>query len=144
MASTDVLCFSESEISTRPVNATATRDLPSTKSGRKGHTKSRGGCYNCKRRKVKCPENRPVCHYCKKIQLKCIYPRLSSQEVVANHQPLPLVQSSLQATPTRFSLVDMKLFHHFLTNWYPHLPLGNDKVWVTDIASFSHSVCITS
>jgi hypothetical protein len=46
----------------------------------------------------------------------------------------------LQASPTVFSLTDTRLFHHFLGTAYPQLPLGNDKVWVTDIASLSHSV----
>ncbi|KAF4969371.1 hypothetical protein FZEAL_10231 [Fusarium zealandicum] len=41
---------------------------------RRGHTKSRRGCYNCKRRRVKCQETRPACGHCMKTGLKCEYP----------------------------------------------------------------------
>lgn len=32
---------------------------------------------------------------------------------------------------------DMQFFHHFLTISFPHLPLGNDDVWVRDIPQFA-------
>lgn len=35
---------------------------------------------------------------------------------------------------------DMRLFHHFLINAYPHLPLGSEEVWVRDVPGFAHSV----
>lgn len=35
---------------------------------------------------------------------------------------------------------DMRCFHHFLTVAYPHLPLGNDSVWVQDIPVFAQQV----
>ena len=41
---------------------------------RRGHTKSRRGCYNCKRRRIKCQETRPACGHCTKTGLKCEYP----------------------------------------------------------------------
>ncbi|KAL9620150.1 MAG: hypothetical protein Q9160_005265 [Pyrenula sp. 1 TL-2023] len=44
----------------------------------------------------------------------------------------------MQATPTLFSLTDMRLFHHFITVAYPHLPLGNESVWLNDIPLFAH------
>ncbi|KAL9107497.1 MAG: hypothetical protein Q9227_007599 [Pyrenula ochraceoflavens] len=50
--------------------------------------------------------------------------------------PSTLVQ--MQSTPTLFSLTDMRLFHHFLTVAYPHLPLGNESVWLNDIPLFAH------
>lgn len=37
----------------------------------------------------------------------------------------------------QFTLNDMQFFHHFLTIAYPHLPLGNDDVWVRDIPQFA-------
>jgi hypothetical protein len=49
---------------------------------------------------------------------------------------------NLQSTPTVFNASDMRLFHHFIINAYPHLPLGNGNVWVRDIAAFSHSVSL--
>ncbi|KAK8094514.1 hypothetical protein PG997_001199, partial [Apiospora hydei] len=41
---------------------------------RKGHTKSRRGCYNCKRRRIKCQETYPSCGHCTKAGLNCEYP----------------------------------------------------------------------
>jgi len=32
---------------------------------------------------------------------------------------------------------DMQFFHHFLTISFPHLPLGNDDVWLRDIPQFA-------
>jgi hypothetical protein len=59
---------------------------------RRGHTKSRRGCYNCKRRRIKvvpsrvrtkscnpltmaqCQETHPTCGHCSKTGLQCEYP----------------------------------------------------------------------
>ncbi|PSN58789.1 hypothetical protein BS50DRAFT_509796 [Corynespora cassiicola Philippines] len=40
---------------------------------RRQHTKSRGGCVECKRRHTKCDERRPVCLQCDKRSLRCEY-----------------------------------------------------------------------
>lgn len=50
---------------------------------RRGHTKSRRGCYNCKRRRIKCQESKPACGHCVKGGLKCEYPSMP----VVVHQP---------------------------------------------------------
>jgi hypothetical protein len=42
---------------------------------RKGHTKSRRGCFSCKRRKIKCSESLPACNHCIKAGLRCEYPK---------------------------------------------------------------------
>ena len=39
----------------------------------------------------------------------------------------------------QFTLNDMQFFHHFLTISFPHLPLGNEDVWVRDIPQFAQS-----
>lgn len=41
---------------------------------RKRHVKSRTGCYNCKKRKVKCNEHWPECYNCKRLRMVCEYP----------------------------------------------------------------------
>ncbi|KAI1167187.1 C6 zinc finger protein [Nemania serpens] len=53
---------------------------------RRGHTKSRRGCYNCKRRRIKCQETRPSCGHCTKTGLKCEYPLVS--QIVHQHEYL--------------------------------------------------------
>jgi hypothetical protein len=54
--------------------------------------------------------------------------------------PSPSVVVSLQSTAIMFTLEDMRLFHHFILEAYPHLPVGNEKVWVRDVPAFAHHV----
>ncbi|KAH7395632.1 hypothetical protein BKA64DRAFT_674143 [Cadophora sp. MPI-SDFR-AT-0126] len=119
----------------------------STKVIRKSHKKSRLGCHTCKRRKIKCPENRPNCNNCVKINTQCTYDLVTPANSASNSCDLqnseeflsrPL-SGSLGSTPGAFNLTDLRLFHHFVTTCFPHLPLGNSKVWTTSIASISHS-----
>ncbi|CAK7223583.1 hypothetical protein SCUCBS95973_005228 [Sporothrix curviconia] len=94
---------------------------------RRGHTKSRRGCFNCKRRRIKCQETRPACGHCLKTGLQCEYPVAP----LVNHQPqhqIPL-----------FSLQDMRFFQHFLLHCSPHHPLGNQSLWTHEIPCLSHS-----
>jgi hypothetical protein len=51
--------------------------------------------------------------------------------------PVPPVQ--LKSTPI-FTMVDMRLFHHFIFNAYPHLPVGNDAVWISIIPAVAYQV----
>ncbi|KAK8086989.1 hypothetical protein PG994_001963 [Apiospora phragmitis] len=95
---------------------------------RQGHTKSRRGCYNCKRRRIKCPETYPSCGHCTKAGLNCEYPAMPQ----VTHQPqhrIPL-----------FSLQDMRFVQHFLLNCVPHHPLGNEAIWTHEMACLSQNV----
>ncbi|KAF5026085.1 hypothetical protein F66182_1807 [Fusarium sp. NRRL 66182] len=83
---------------------------------RRGHTKSRRGCYNCKRRRIKCQETRPACGHCTKTGLKCEYPSMPQ----ITHQ-------------------DMRFFQHFLTQCYPHHPLKQEDVWTHEIPCIAHN-----
>ncbi|KAI1506553.1 hypothetical protein F5X99DRAFT_7681 [Biscogniauxia marginata] len=92
---------------------------------RRCHTKSRRGCYNCKRRRIKCPETHPACGHCAKSGLRCEYP-VTTQ---ITHQPsnqIPL-----------FSLQDMRFFQHFLLTCCPHHPLGNESIWTHEVPCLS-------
>lgn len=94
---------------------------------------------------LQCPENRPLCHNCNKINIICQYPtekEVKEKVVYAGQDPTIRFEasSSLQSTPILFSSSDMQLFHHFLMYAYPHLPMGNESVWVRDIAAIAHSV----
>ncbi|KAJ5110904.1 hypothetical protein N7532_001439 [Penicillium argentinense] len=40
---------------------------------RRSHRKSRHGCLNCKRRRVKCDEKRPACANCEQRHSTCVY-----------------------------------------------------------------------
>jgi hypothetical protein len=102
---------------------------------RKGHTKSRRGCFNCKRRKIKCQETQPACGNCEKAGIVCEYPRIVQQQ-----QSESSIIRQPQATNASFSMTDMRLFHHFLVRAYPHLPVGADAVWTLEVPAFAHEV----
>ncbi|KAL2135768.1 hypothetical protein VTI74DRAFT_6973 [Chaetomium olivicolor] len=102
---------------------------------RKGHTKSRRGCLNCKRRKVKCQETRPECSNCTRIGLVCEYPDSRAQSSLSM---VPAPSTPLQSTPTMFTAADMRFFHHFLVAAYPPLPIMRDDIW-REVAVLSHS-----
>ncbi|KAF7922870.1 uncharacterized protein EAE97_011034 [Botrytis byssoidea] len=121
---------------------------------RKGHKKSRRGCYNCKKRKVKvwfslhnmesicCQETLPSCQNCARHQLSCSYPTLPPPKLpVKPHQiaiASPVPYGNLQATPTIFSLDEMFIFHHFLMYAHPYLPVGSKDKWVGHIPVLAH------
>ncbi|KAK4190987.1 hypothetical protein QBC35DRAFT_488738 [Podospora australis] len=115
---------------------------------RKGHTKSRRGCFSCKRRKVKCQENLPECLNCTKMGLSCKYPERPQQSDSSSpgtedsllstvKMPSPVSLQTLQATPTTFTPNDMRFFHHFLITAYPPLPMQGDDIW-RQVATLSH------
>lgn len=136
---------------------------------RKGHTKSRRGCYTCKRRKVKCSEKLPECDNCTRIGLICEYPEppnpsaLSRLVTASRHGPrasrrddatteaamvllttpyAPISSSPSLMTPT-FNLDDLRFFHHFLVAAYPPLPVQADSVW-NNVAALSHGVSLST
>ncbi|CAM1509208.1 Fc.00g029470.m01.CDS01 [Cosmosporella sp. VM-42] len=61
------------------------------------HKKSRAGCKNCKTRKVKCDEARPVCRSCKLRKVECVYPNPPSS---SSSQPPPSPSGSTASTAT--------------------------------------------
>ncbi|KAK1827583.1 hypothetical protein QBC39DRAFT_174625 [Podospora conica] len=92
---------------------------------RRGHTKSRRGCFNCKRRRIKCQETKPACGHCSKGGLKCEYPSV------------PLVVHQPQHQIPLFSLQDMRFFQHFLTRGLPYHPIGSENLWKHEIPCLS-------
>ncbi|GAB1315714.1 hypothetical protein MFIFM68171_05924 [Madurella fahalii] len=128
-SSTATPTASGSELSVR----TRRRPIP-----RKGHTKSRRGCLNCKRRKVKCQENLPECTNCTRIGLVCEYPERRSTSPTSVLSTISAPSAPLQSTPTIFTADDMRYFHHFLIAAYPALPMLADDVW-RSVACLSHS-----
>lgn len=70
---------------------------------RKGHTKSRRGCYNCKRRRIKCNERHPECNHCIKAGLRCEYPANIIQTTQRSPtSPSPQEMVNLRSTPGTF------------------------------------------
>ncbi|RDI89915.1 hypothetical protein Vi05172_g159 [Venturia inaequalis] len=100
---------------------------------RKGHTKSRRGCFNCKRRKIKCQEAHPACGNCEKAGIICEYPKTVQQQ----QQTESSIIRQPQAMNAAFSMTDMRFFHHFLVRAYPRLPVGSDAVWTLSVPAFA-------
>lgn len=100
-------------------------------SSRRGHFKSRLGCFNCKRRRVKCNELRPSCSPCHRLGLLCEYPNMAASS------------GTIRANPSALALQDLQFYHRFLTTAFPTLPLRDDKVWAK-CAAMSHQVSILS
>ncbi|KAH6867613.1 C6 transcription factor [Thelonectria olida] len=116
--------------STSPAPATARRrPIP-----RKGHTKSRAGCPNCKRRKVKCDEVIPECGPCRRLGLRCEYSRAGRDVVAVTTGTRP---TRALPAPGSFSMADLRFFQHFLVCAYPPLPIGGWSVWQL-VSQMSH------
>ncbi|KAK4444766.1 hypothetical protein QBC34DRAFT_442277 [Podospora aff. communis PSN243] len=71
--------------------------------------KSRTGCVNCKRRKLKCDETLPHCTRCQKAVLKCEYHIRPIHETSPSPTP-----KSPSPQPSSY-LLDMELMHHYST-----------------------------
>ncbi|OJJ82966.1 uncharacterized protein ASPGLDRAFT_75040 [Aspergillus glaucus CBS 516.65] len=113
--------------------------------GRRSHRKSRAGCLQCKRRKVKCDESKPVCGNCNKHGVSCSFAspsaELSSSQAPSTESPaspaspeslsglgsassepayiysqnLPIV-APLTSSPSTFTVFDLELLHHYTTS----------------------------
>ncbi|KAL3482164.1 hypothetical protein BJX99DRAFT_217445 [Aspergillus californicus] len=93
--------------------------------GRRSHRKARTGCSSCKKRRIKCDEQKPTCRNCLQHKIKCGYhetllfqaprrplgsqtspPTASRAPSAASQGPLPLCED----------LVNVRLMHHFTTS----------------------------
>lgn len=164
-------CDSISSTSNTLSGASPTREYAGTSSskekkrGRKGRTKSRTGCFNCKRARIKvrvistncvfasiiahfpkCKENRPICDYCLHRDLNCEWPDLHINHSGALiRKPASKPESSLSMAPQYsmppvFTIQDFRLFNHFVHNAYPHHPIGDSSVWRHEIPIISSDV----
>ncbi|EWG54480.1 hypothetical protein FVEG_17328 [Fusarium verticillioides 7600] len=119
---------SSSSPSSQPIGRPRRRPIP-----RKGHTKSRRGCFHCKRRRVKCQETTPSCDNCDRLGLQCEYPQTSGNGLMA----LPSSQPAQPISQAQLSMIDLRFFHHFLLHAYPGLPIQGEEVW-KEVAKYSH------
>ncbi|KAK3988135.1 C6 zinc finger protein [Cladorrhinum sp. PSN332] len=136
---------SSNNASQSPPNHTQTNTKPTAKQRleRRGHTKSRRGCFNCKRRRIKCQETKPSCGHCLKTGLECTYPPAPSSysppfSSYSSSSSSSLIHQPQQQQPT-FTLLDLRLFHHFLSTCYPHHPIGSEPLWTHEVPCLSQS-----
>jgi hypothetical protein len=137
-------------------------DRQAKRRGRKGHTKSKAGCYNCKKARIKvcskpssksgkrlnytqCKENRPSCDYCSHRDLICEWPDLQVYQVnqggtmIRKATPAP-IPATIHTQGPVFTMQDFRLFNHFIQTAYPHHPPLNDSVWTHEIPSIAADV----
>lgn len=68
--------------------------------------------------------------------LECQFPAHQvKRETAATRRPSQMLAAS--PASAQFSMNDLTFFHHFLTTSFPHLPLGNEDVWIRDIPQFA-------
>ncbi|KAL4903753.1 hypothetical protein BDW74DRAFT_185859 [Aspergillus multicolor] len=71
----------------------------STLRGRRAHHKSRNGCQQCKNRKVKCDEQKPVCGKCKVHEVDCSFALATSVADAINSAEKLIASLDQDATP---------------------------------------------
>ncbi|KAH7193727.1 uncharacterized protein B0J16DRAFT_381601 [Fusarium flagelliforme] len=93
------------------------------------HKKSRTGCQQCRSRRVKCDEAKPICSHCNRLSLTCIYDRAQSDTNSASP-----TESGGQQNKAAETIVDppesesrrrleLRLFHHYMAETGPSLSL---------------------
>ncbi|ANZ77368.1 BA75_05148T0 [Komagataella pastoris] len=130
---------------------TTNKVLKSSKGKRKYHNKSRKGCTTCKKRRVKCDENKPICNKCEHLGLDCIYmspppKRLSSSTSdgspaitvpLSSGPPIGATANSPSNQYTgNLNMLDLRLMYHYITKvWHTITAAGisDAKIWCEDI-----------
>ncbi|KAF1948765.1 hypothetical protein CC80DRAFT_599436 [Byssothecium circinans] len=109
---------------------------------RMGSKKSRGGCQQCKIRRVKCDENRP-CANCTRYNADCSLlsapPTMggasSSRSRASTSSPAPLSNLAAKSPPgedvTGGWMEDLELMHHFTAHAHTALPgpASSQQIW---------------
>ncbi|EGU88521.1 hypothetical protein FOQG_18052 [Fusarium oxysporum f. sp. raphani 54005] len=54
---------------------------------RRAHKKAKTGCLDCRRRRVKCSEEKPECRACCRRGVECQYPSFQARSLSAGHSP---------------------------------------------------------
>ncbi|KAK6581230.1 hypothetical protein PZA11_005921 [Diplocarpon coronariae] len=115
---------------------------------RRSHTKSRLGCFECKKRKVKCDERKPSCSYClRSIGIgPCVYPSHAGGQAEARgsegsrrqssaSSPTSELGNAAAASRPAFDLLDLTLMSHYTAVTSISMFAGEpqQKVWQRDI-----------
>lgn len=122
--------------------------------------KSRMGCRECKTRKVKCDEQRPICGGCSKFNKRCSFLRTtpylwgsgvlnqqtgSGKASFAQKPRLDVGEGSSKHAKDKpgYTLDDMRLLHHFTSCTSATLSDGQEaqQTWATTVVqiAFTHS-----
>ncbi|KAE8152827.1 hypothetical protein BDV25DRAFT_150446 [Aspergillus avenaceus] len=96
---------------------------------RRSHTKSRNGCDQCKKRRVKCDEQGPPCSNCASRELRCTYlntptartPVKSISRSPTSNHPRQDVNTAPSTPSTCSRKRELELMHKFSTETYQSL-----------------------
>ncbi|KAK9458176.1 hypothetical protein V1511DRAFT_451294, partial [Dipodascopsis uninucleata] len=103
---------------------------------RKSHIKSRKGCANCKRRRIKCDEEKPQCFNCLKHGVEFVDGKyIVEQDAGDLGVPMSIPdQKPLPPHLPPLHMEQLEFFHHFLTVTSPTLSDVTDgDLWLTQI-----------
>ncbi|KAH8749132.1 C6 zinc finger protein [Diaporthe sp. PMI_573] len=78
---------------------------------RRAHRKSRHGCTFCKKRRIKCDEQKPACTNCVRRSLVCSLG--TNQSTASSPASTACVAASVRCCATSLDVGDFQLFHHF-------------------------------
>lgn len=84
----------ESDSPPHNIDTNANADVDKPYHSKRPHKKSRAGCTNCKKRKVKCNEERPTCHACTLRKEACVYPSAPNKKAPSQPPPSSVVSTS--------------------------------------------------
>ncbi|KAL4879245.1 hypothetical protein BJY04DRAFT_194113 [Aspergillus karnatakaensis] len=92
--------------------------------GRRSHRKSKAGCLQCKRRKVKCDERKPTCQKCIVHGVSCSFEDdpflLSTAQSIERARsvpdPSPHITTPPIPSPSPLGIADLELLHHYMTS----------------------------
>ncbi|KAJ4316059.1 hypothetical protein N0V84_008058 [Fusarium piperis] len=136
---------------------------------RRPHRKSRTGCFECRRRRIKCGEERPACLACVRHDHPCVYPSnitqiatpcptpatdhptvqsLGSEASLTSSLSIPCLTETDQASSSKstFHLDDLALLHHWTLSTSLDIvkSSGGDEYWQTVFpqVAFRHAFVI--
>ncbi|KAI1761499.1 hypothetical protein GGR53DRAFT_24198 [Hypoxylon sp. FL1150] len=100
---------------------------------RRAHQKSRTGCENCRRRRIKCSEGNDgaSCNSCSRRGERCQRPLRYNRGSSTPSIPKPVLNNPIPSfgpTDTVLNLDHLKLFHHFQT-CTRHTLILNPEIW---------------
>ncbi|OKL57056.1 hypothetical protein UA08_07397 [Talaromyces atroroseus] len=118
---------------------------------RRNHKKSRNGCFECKRRHVKCDERRPICANCTTSERECQYLSSSKFLVARSISPAfsatPIGSASPAAESPRaasgdlpVNMLHVELLHNLYTRTQATFDPTRSISWLGEIVSHSITV----
>ncbi|KAM0233531.1 hypothetical protein ACHAP5_010407 [Fusarium lateritium] len=129
---------------------------------RRAHKKAKTGCADCRKRRVKCSEEKPMCRACCRRGVQCQYPSVQTTSLSTAHSPAtdetspysastqPLAQDhhispipalailkarSREPTSARYGIEDMALLHHWTVSTSPEV-YKNSRLSITCQVTF--------